>query len=537
MSLFRSVLLCFSIATLATGCGRSPEPAGSTAKQDTADHDAPEQVSESHAGGEIAWFDGDVEAAFAAAQQEGKPLFLYWGAAWCPPCHQIKDQIFSRPEFIAKSRLFVPVYLDGDTERAQKYGDRFGVLGYPTIIVFSPDGRELTRIPGGLDIGLYADVLDLTLEGIRPVSEIVAAVLAGEAVSDDDYRLLGFYSWSQDNHRALGDLDPVEAFQAMWEHCPASLEAASARLYAEYLRAAVAADGDEDNPYTMSADQKQEAVKRVRLILTDGELSKANMPLLIAYADDVVGGLTEPGPERDALVADWEARLEAIAADPQTSVADRLWTRYVTLQFATMDTDEDVPETLASRARADVDEANRQAVNEYQRQAFMNAAWYVLTTSEQSDYARELLLQELEKSKQPYYFMPSLAKLAEQDGDTDQALEWLKRGYETAEGPATRFQWGYYYVDGLIRLTPDDAETIAAATEQVLGELQGRQDAIYNRTGRIMKRLGERLAAWNMDGAYDAQIGAIQARVDALCAEIPEGDESAQTCRIFLEEV
>ena len=94
-------------------------------------------------GADIPWFDGDVESAFAAAKEQGKPLFLYWGAEWCPPCHQIKDQIFSKPEFIAKSRLFVPVYLDGDTDRAQKYGDRFGVMGYPTIIVFSPAGVEL----------------------------------------------------------------------------------------------------------------------------------------------------------------------------------------------------------------------------------------------------------------------------------------------------------------------------------------------------------------------------------------------------------
>src|SRR5215211_6711451 len=38
----------------------------------------------------IAWFHGDVDAAFAAAKAANKPVFLYWGAEWCPPCAQIK---------------------------------------------------------------------------------------------------------------------------------------------------------------------------------------------------------------------------------------------------------------------------------------------------------------------------------------------------------------------------------------------------------------------------------------------------------------
>jgi hypothetical protein len=90
-------------------------------------------------------------------------------------------------------------------------------------------------------------------------------------------------------------------------------------------------------------------------------------------------------------------------------------------------------------------------------------------------------------------------------------------------------------VDGLIRLTPDDAETIAAATDQLLGEIDGRQDAIYNRTGRIMKRLGARLTEWNIDGAYDEQIREIQSRVDSLCADIPENDQALETCQVFME--
>src|SRR5437588_630771 len=81
--------------------------------------------------------DADVDKAFALGKQSGKPVFLYWGAVWCPPCNQVKATLFSRPDFVERSHAFVPVYVDGDKPAAQKIAARFKVSGYPTMILSS----------------------------------------------------------------------------------------------------------------------------------------------------------------------------------------------------------------------------------------------------------------------------------------------------------------------------------------------------------------------------------------------------------------
>src|SRR5258706_4940071 len=76
---------------------------------------------------QIAWRQGDIDAAFKEAAASNKPVLLYWGAVWCPPCHQLKATVFNRRDFVEKTRLFVPVYLDGDDAGAQKSGEEFKV--------------------------------------------------------------------------------------------------------------------------------------------------------------------------------------------------------------------------------------------------------------------------------------------------------------------------------------------------------------------------------------------------------------------------
>ncbi|MBV8124233.1 MAG: thioredoxin fold domain-containing protein, partial [Paucibacter sp.] len=145
----------------------------------------------------IAWHEAqseaDVEQAFALARQNRQPVLLYWGASWCPPCNQLKATLFKRQDFIAQSRAVVAVHLDGDHAGAQKLGARFKVTGYPTLILFNPQGKELTRLPGEADARQVMQVLQLGMAGGRPVAEVLADAKAGKTLGANEWRLLGYY--------------------------------------------------------------------------------------------------------------------------------------------------------------------------------------------------------------------------------------------------------------------------------------------------------------------------------------------------------
>ncbi len=134
---------------LVTGCSRDSSP-GEAGKAEL-------PVEAPQAGG-VAWFQGGIEAAFASAAASNRPLFLYWGAEWCPYCKLLQANIFIREEFVRLSRQFVAVDMSNGDSTTIHLADEFKIYGLPTVIVFSPDGRELTRIPGGMDMEQYAGV-------------------------------------------------------------------------------------------------------------------------------------------------------------------------------------------------------------------------------------------------------------------------------------------------------------------------------------------------------------------------------------------
>ncbi len=468
----------------------------------------------------IAWFPGDVDAAFSRARFEHKPLFLYWGASWCPPCNQVKATLFKRLDFIERSSQFIPVYLDGDQPSAQKLGDRFRVRGYPTMILFSPDGSEITRLPGEIDPQQYLQALSLGLGTGRSARATLRAALGLNAanLTAEDWTLLASYAWDTDEGQLVAADRVTPTLLALAKACPIRLRSSSDRLA---LRAII------------SAAASRRALAHLQAVLEDPARARALFDVLVPFAPEIAGYLTDPGsPARRDLIARWDSRLAAFAGDTGLATADRLdaLSSRAALQKL-LDANGALAPALIETIRAAAAQADRDTTDRFERQAVVSAAGQALSAAGLDSESDTLLKAELNRSAAPYYFMLELAVNARKRGDSSGALDWYEKAYAGAQGPATRLQWGSRYAVALIELAPSQDARVEQAVTQVIDQLEPSPETFYGRNRSVLERLGAALGTWNSGHAHDASVKSALAKMDAMCEKLPQTAPERATCK------
>ncbi|MEO5802423.1 MAG: thioredoxin family protein [Verrucomicrobiota bacterium] len=112
-------------------------------------------VAQLHAA-ELSW-STDLPKAQAQAKTEKKLVMLdFTGSDWCGWCIKLNKEVFNTPEFIDYSKKnVVPVEIDfpnkkkqtADVKKAnQTLQQKYGVKGYPTIIVLDGEGKKVGQL-------------------------------------------------------------------------------------------------------------------------------------------------------------------------------------------------------------------------------------------------------------------------------------------------------------------------------------------------------------------------------------------------------
>ena len=481
---------------------------------------------------EIAWHIGDVDSAFAVARAAGKPVLLYWGADWCPPCSRLKATVFRHPEFVDRTRLFVAVNLDGDEPGAQRLGEQFDVSGYPTVIVLSPDREEITRISIFMEMEQYVHALDVALAATQPASAAYAAVLSGVA-TDSDLRLLAYYSWGQDNERLVAEPQLPATLKALEAAYPPHLAIERSRIFMAYLATqAYSRSGDDEVP-ALTGDELQRARSRLLEILDDSAMLQANFLDLVYGAHQVFSLVGEPlDADAETLADSWEAALARIREEPGTSAVDRIGTLHGTLCLLRA-RHAAFPNHLVRAVRTAVREAERDMTDPYARMSLFGAAYSALSVAGLYDEAYYFMTREVKRSHSPDYVMLALAGSVR--WYPSEALSWAERAWQEASGPATRFERGTRYVRMLVQFRPDAEVRIENTAIALFQEVSAARDAFFQRTVSYMRRLETDLREWNVAGIREASLARIRAEVQAICDII--GDvPSRANCRTFLAE-
>jgi protein disulfide-isomerase len=496
----RTLALALGFAVAVTGCKPAAEKQGTAA-----------------AAQKIAWREGDVADALAEAKENHKPALLYWGAVWCPPCNQMKASLFKDPAFIAETQQFIPVYLDGDSKGAQQWGERFGISGYPTVIVLRPDGTEVTRISSATMASQLPALLKTAAGRTTSTEDLLATAKADPAkLSADDWQILADFDW-RDDPRHFGD--PQTAVALLDRLAKAAPQPALQRRFA-LLAIVVGAQGGK-----LSQAQQARLVAILPPILGKYAEVKVNRQELNFDVPPMVAGLTD-AKQRDTLGKSLIAAEDSIYMDKSLPIADRLDSTMAQVKLTAVRGK--VPPAVLAKVQERARWADANAKDKMTRQGVIDDAAYLLFDAGDHAGAKKLETAELKRSDQPYYYMSSLSDFAEQEGDKAAAIDWARKAYEASQGPATRVQWAILYSNTVLRNAPADKAQVVKAADAVLDELGKTPDSYYQRTRVKVAAWGTKLRAWSMAHNGGDVLAALRTRMNGVCGK--QGAQAA-TCR------
>ena len=511
---FLLTLLCLGV----TGCSKQ-SPAPEAASTDTA--------AEALSADSIQWHDGDIASALAAAGERGKPVFAYWGAEWCPYCNKLKATVFRRDEFIALSHQFVSVDMsNGDSEYIRS-ADKYQIQGVPTVILFSPEGEEITRLAGGADLEQYAAVLEITLNEIRPVAEMVASAQAGETLSEDDWYLLSTYGWIGDRGNVLGQDEASDVLQALYQACPTEQPVVCSRLGLAAMAAWLRADEE------TRADRAAQYTDMAEAVLASPELAQANLDALADMGDQIVE--TGAHGQQEALQTKLLALFTEAIEDPDTYLLRKAaylgsWVDVATVR---LEEGEELPAEQVAWVRDQADSALA-ALDSYQAQSGVNSLWGTYYDVGLKDRARETLQYGIDKGQAPYYFMSGMAYLEQKEGNMDAALEWRRKAWENTRLPIDQIRWGRGYLTRLLQETPGNTAEIQRVGSAILADILAFEDGVEI-FARSLDGLNSDLEEWSSEDAQRlAVVSALRQQVDTACTALPDDDTVAEFCDSFL---
>jgi tetratricopeptide (TPR) repeat protein len=156
-----------------------PTPAG----EQPGDEAAPGVRADGEIVSAVDWFHGTLDAALEQAKAQDKRVLVDVGAYWCPPCHQLDEELFVLPDigrFV--SERFVAVHVDAEKDEGPELVDRYRVQAYPTLLVLDSTGVERGRIVDFVDAAKFTAAVERIDAGGDVFETLSSAV---EAASGD----------------------------------------------------------------------------------------------------------------------------------------------------------------------------------------------------------------------------------------------------------------------------------------------------------------------------------------------------------------
>ena len=94
-----------------------------------------------------------LDKALVKAKAENKPVLADFSAIWCPACRALHATVFTDPTVKAAIESgYVLSRIDYESPEAPAFMAKYGVTGFPTLLLLDGDGKLLRRVPVTLDV-------------------------------------------------------------------------------------------------------------------------------------------------------------------------------------------------------------------------------------------------------------------------------------------------------------------------------------------------------------------------------------------------
>lgn len=416
----------------------------------------------------IKWHTDKVEKAFELAKQEKKPLFLYWGAVWCPPCNYIKKNIFTTELFKTEIKNYIAIYLDGDSKDAQTWGEKLKTLGYPTMLILNSEAQEIMRLPTGGNVYDYVSLMKRSRDNQFVMSERIKRAESGKA-TESDWELLSGYSWDQ---------DPSLSADGLYKKAPEGKY--KSKLYFAQL---LASEEPEKDPAYFEE------------IIQDENLSTENFSTFGDYASKIFKTVYEGNDSAKKAAAKLFLPTLNKMGGKKPSFYDQVQWFFPLLVIDEI-LEGKVSQLHLEQVKRITAKANYRTKGIYERQSVMSLAVDLLETAKLYEDAKKLATSELKISKSPFYFMSSLASIAKAQGDMKGSLEWSKKAWEISTGANSRFQWGASYINKLLDSENKNNPTVKDEILSVIKAGLSNEESFKSRNKGRFEKLGKRITEW-----------------------------------------
>lgn len=398
------------------------------------------------------WTKLPVAAALESAKKNDQPALLYWGAVWCPPCNQLKSQVFSHPGFAAATAGFVRIYLDGDEPGAQEWAEKLGVSGYPTVLVLAPDQtkkapatgmKEELRLAEFVNFDEFKALIAAALaessnknagkgqskvrSRVNWAERLEQRALAGKA-SIEDWRLIA-YSWDATESTASPDPSQVKRTSMR-------LQKLLAKAPHEEIRGLLAARLLNLEPESSKALVQNVTNSRESLLAARGPFMAGAMNWIT----------TAPKGDAADIAKQLLAAAQRLANEPSLSPGERLQATATRFEITNWLYEKKIladSEWRATRKEAAeiAIKSESESKSAFDRHAVVTDAAMLLAATGNPAKAKEILEAEAARSDTPWYYQSSLAMIHLDEKNFSAAMEWSAKARDSAKGHATRIQW------------------------------------------------------------------------------------------------